>query len=120
MRCGRDTGGEQAFCPDCLQVMERYPVDPDTVVQLPRRKSVSPSKRLPRRRTLSPEERIAQLRRRTRRLAVALVVLAVAFVLLAIPTVNFLIGARSRPGQNYKLLPSTVSTTAATGSTAGD
>lgn len=117
MRCGRKTEEDQAFCSGCLQSMDRYPVDPDTVVQLPRRKNTPSPRKVSRRRALSPEERIAVLRRRTRRLAIALTVLVLAFVLLAIPTVRFLIGTRYRPGQNYKILPSISATGAVTEST---
>ncbi len=118
IRCGRKAQDEQNFCPDCLQLMGRYPVDPDTVVQLPRRKSAPSPKKIIRRRVLSPEERIAQLRRRTRRLSIAVAVLVLISVLLAIPTVRFLIGTRYRPGQNYKILPSTSFTEAETEPTA--
>ncbi len=119
MRCGRNTEEDQSFCPSCLLSMERYPVDSDTVVQLPRRKSTPSSRKSVRRRTLSAEERIAVLRRRIRRLSITLTVLVLAFVLLAIPTVRFLIGTRYRPGQNYKILPSSASTEVVTESTAG-
>jgi len=119
LRCGRKTEGEQAFCKSCLQSMERFPVDPDSVVQLPRRKNAPPPKKALRRRILSPEERIAVLRRRNRRLAIALAVLVLTLVLLAIPTVRFFVGTRYRPGQNYKILPSTTSTEAVTEPTPG-
>lgn len=119
IRCGRKTEEEQVFCRDCLQEMERYPVNPDTVVQLPRRSNAPFPKKAARRRTLSPEERIAVLRRRTRRLSIALAVLVLAFILLSIPTVRFLIGTRYRPGQNYKILPSTTSTEVVTEPTPG-
>lgn len=114
IRCGRKTEGEQAFCPDCLRSMERYPVDPETVIQLPRRRAASQPKKAARRRPLSPEERIGVLRRRVRRLTVALIALALALVLLAVPLLRFLIGVRYRPGQNYKLLPSTTTSESAT------
>ena len=38
MKCGREIEDGQAFCGDCLAVMEKYPVKPGTAVILPKRR----------------------------------------------------------------------------------
>lgn len=38
MKCGRPTEDTQAFCPECLDVMARYPVKKDIAVHIPKRK----------------------------------------------------------------------------------
>ena len=58
MRCGREIEEGQVFCQDCLKEMSRYPVDPNTVVQIPLRKESVNGKKNPRRRSTSPEEQI--------------------------------------------------------------
>lgn len=47
MRCGREIEEGQVFCQDCLKEMSRYPVDPNTVVQIPLRKESVTGKRTP-------------------------------------------------------------------------
>ena len=66
MRCGREIEEGQVFCPECLKEMSRYPVDPNTVVQIPLRKESVTGKKNPRRRSISPEEQILILKRRIR------------------------------------------------------
>ena len=55
MKCGRETRGEDVFCQDCLTEMKKYPVDPGTVVLLPRRKDPS-AKKADKRHPPTPEE----------------------------------------------------------------
>ena len=47
MRCGWEIEEGQVFCQDCLKEMSRYPVDPNTVVQIPLRKESVTGKRTP-------------------------------------------------------------------------
>ena len=76
LKCGKKTTDEQSFCRQCLEVMEQYPVKPDIRVQLPNRPVVVDSRKPTRkRRVLSPEEQIPVLRKRTRRLALAVFIL---------------------------------------------
>lgn len=78
LRCGRDTENEQVFCADCLENMEKYPVKPGTIVQLPRRASSASQKKQVRRRTLSPEEQVVHLKVTVRTLLAILGTLLVA------------------------------------------
>ena len=76
MKCGREIPQGQVFCDGCLEVMKKYPIKPDTAVQLPRRNLQSAVKKQPaRRRPLSPEEQIPPLKRSIRRLKIAVAVL---------------------------------------------
>ena len=62
MKCGKETDENQIFCEDCLAVMEKYPVKPGVVVQIP----VQPAKKQVhhhRRPTLTAEERVRRLAR---------------------------------------------------------
>lgn len=77
MKCGRELKEKQAFCERCLAEMEKYPVRPNTVVQIPNR---PPVVKKVHQRHITPEERLAALRRRCRRLTVGL---AVAWLLIA-------------------------------------
>ena len=100
LKCGRETASEQIFCLDCLAEMEKYPVKPGTVVQLPQRKE-SPALRRPKRRSLTSEEQIRQLQRRIRTLALLLFLSILVIVALLIPTIEHLTEKHYLPGQNY-------------------
>ena len=64
LKCGREVNEDRNFCPDCVSVMEKYPVKPGTAVLLPKRREGSPISRSPvRRKTLTAEEQIRKLRR---------------------------------------------------------
>ena len=104
MKCGREIDETQVFCPECLAEMEKYPVKPGTVVQLPVRPKEAPVRKNPRRRPqLSQEEQIKQLRKRVWGLRI---LLALTMVLL-ITVTGFLIWRMNKedvtilPGQNY-------------------
>lgn len=45
LRCGKKTDENQIFCPECLEIMEKQPVKPDTPIQIPNRASRSLQKR---------------------------------------------------------------------------
>ena len=74
MRCGRETPGEQCFCEECLLDMERCPVKPGTVVQLPSRRVDVPQRKAPRRKIISPEDQVKALKRRLRGVYIGLVI----------------------------------------------
>ena len=105
LKCGRDTLAEQVFCQDCLIEMEKYPVKPGTVIQLPQHKD-APSPRRTKRRNLSAEEHIRQLQRRIRILAVLLFLSMLAILFLLIPSIEHLTEPHYLPGQNYSSISS--------------
>ena len=82
MKCHRELKSDHVFCEQCLAEMERYPVKPTVVVQLPVRPNApSPKKRSRKKLKLKPEE---QIRRLKKSLVWAYVVLAVALVAFGI------------------------------------
>lgn len=80
MKCGQKLKDEQVFCPECLAVMEAYPVKSGTPILLPHRTDtpVAPP-RHSRRKIRKPEEQISRLRSTVRWLALALTVTLLAF-----------------------------------------
>ena len=113
MRCGRDIEEGQVFCPDCLKEMSRYPVDPNTVVQIPLRKESVTGKKNPRRRSISPEEQILILKRRIRILSALTALLLGLSLGMAAYAFRVYSRYRLRPGQNYTSVISTLPPTTA-------
>lgn len=111
MKCGRELSQEGVFCDECLAEMDRYPVKPDAVVQLPRKRTGAPVKKsAPRRKThRTPEEQIKHLRRLVLRLAVALFLCLSLLIAAGYFTVIHLLEERPSflPGQNYSSMEST-------------
>ena len=107
MKCGRETENEAVFCPDCLQVMEKYPVRPGTVVNLPHRKESSVLKKITKRHVITAEEQIKVLRKWVSILSILLLVCIIAIVLMFKPTMHYVLDEHVEIGQNY----STVTTT---------
>lgn len=107
MRCGRENRGDEPFCADCLKSMEAYPVDPDIVLQLPRRNPAPVVRKPPRRSVPSLEERIALLSKRIRALTICVLVLLGICLALAYPALKELRDQYEihwGKGQNYKHL----------------
>lgn len=103
LKCGKETQGENVFCPRCLEVMEQYPIKPGTPVQLPHREAAVIQKKASRRRSLSTEEQLQQLRVTVRVLLTCL--LAVCLLLGFFVWQYFRSGTEEVPqkeiGQNY-------------------
>ena len=78
MKCGRKIEDGQAFCPDCLAVMEKYPVASGTLVQLPKRPQAITVKKSSRRKTRTPEEQVQRLKIAVRFLSVAVLLMCIA------------------------------------------
>ena len=113
MKCGRDVEPEQVFCDKCRETMERYPVKPGIVVQLPRRVESPAKKQIARRRsTPSPEEQNQSLRRTAKWLATLVVLLTVAVIGLSWLSVRLYRESEIKvlPGQNYYSSASTQET----------
>ena len=91
MKCGKELKSTQPFCDRCLEDMEKYPVKPNVVVQIPVRPQTTTTKRKPKRqRFVRPEDELRFLRKRIRLLTFALVVSVLAFVLVAAATLFLL------------------------------
>ena len=93
MKCGREIPAGQVFCDGCLDVMEKYPIKPDTVVQLPRRSMQPVQKKQPsRRKQLTPEEQVPLLKRSCRRLMLCVIALLLILSATAVAIVLHLQG----------------------------
>ena len=55
IKCGKKTKQDQTFCPQCLKVMEAYPVKADVHVQLPSRPAEPAKKPARKKRAIPPE-----------------------------------------------------------------
>ena len=76
MKCGRDIKEDQAFCPECLEAMERHPVRPGTVILLPTPEKAAPKRTLLRKKpTPTAEEQVSILKKTVLRLYVLLFIL---------------------------------------------
>lgn len=103
MKCGREIAAEQVFCPECLADMEKHPIKPGTVVQLPVHLKETPLRKPQRRKSLTPDEQLRKSKALNRVLA-GLLALTLA-ALLAVT--SYLIWRMEEenvdilPGQNY-------------------
>jgi len=113
MKCGRDIEEGQVFCSNCLEEMQKYPVKPNTAVQLPHREAASPKKAAAKRRQPpTTEEKLQTSRKFLRRILVLWLITLALLIASLYPAVRFLLGDSLRlPGQNYSTF-STVSTEA--------
>lgn len=104
LKCGKKTTDEQTFCDHCLEIMEDYPVKPDVHVQLPNRSTAAVPKK-PKRRVLSADELVPVLKKRLRRMALALIVLALLLGLSV--ALHFIVKPNPVPdetGKNYTFI----------------
>lgn len=106
MKCGTETGSEQIFCNKCLETMSQRPVKPGTAVQLPTRPDPAEKKAQAVKQPLSTREQNKRLRKRVRRLRIALL----GSVLLLALSVAALVWKLQEPpvenaiGQNYNTM----------------
>ena len=108
MKCGKEIADDQVFCEACLEVMAKYPVKPDTPVQIYKRPVRTEKKYA---RQLTAKEVIQKQARRIRILTWITVILFVAFCLTAVLALKFHSNSNSAPlsapeqhiplGQNY-------------------
>ena len=84
LKCGKKTTRTDAFCQECMEVMERYPVKPGTVAQIPNRSAIQAEKKSqPHKREPSPAEQLAHLRGVLRWMTVTVVILSLLLCLTA-------------------------------------
>ncbi len=102
MKCGRDVEAGQVFCADCLKDMAKHPVNPNTVIRIPRRQDPA-ARRALRRKSISDEEQIRSLRMHLRIRTWLLAICLALLMALMIPAVQHLAEDHGKllPGQNY-------------------
>lgn len=101
IKCGKEVTDDGVFCVDCLLEMKKYPVDPGTVVLLPRRREASIQKKQVKRHAPAPEEQIASLRKKVLILTLLLMACITAIVLMFEPTMHYVRDEHFEIGQNY-------------------
>lgn len=106
MKCGTETGSEQIFCSKCLETMAKCPVKPGTAVQLPKRPDPSEKKSQTAKQPLNMREQNRRLRKRVKRLRIALLG---AVLLLALSVAALVWKLQEEPtenniGQNYNTM----------------
>lgn len=101
IKCGRETVSEQVFCPECCAEMEKYPVRPGTVVQLPNRKHLTTTKKHTKKRSTPLEEQVKMLTKRCRTLTILLIVVIAIVIALMVPAAEHLTEGHFKVGQNY-------------------
>lgn len=101
LRCGRET--DQTFCQTCREDMDRYPVKPGTIIQLPKDRSKSYTRRsINWRDRISPEIQIENQKRIIRRLSGAVAALLVLLIVMGFVMFRVLQNPGQPPvGQNY-------------------
>lgn len=115
LKCGQETQAENVFCQNCLLEMEKYPVRPGTVVQLPRRREPSLLKKIPKRHVPTQEEQILSLRKTVMILSVLLAVCIGVIALMFKPTMHYVLDEHVEIGQNYSTVTTIVATTGSSG-----
>ena len=103
MKCGKEIQENQVFCEACLVIMGKYPVKPGIHIQIPQRPVSTAGKPVSRKRILSPDEKLQQLRRRVKRLALALVCCILALGLTVTMLVHTIAEQKASAsiGKNY-------------------
>ncbi len=81
MKCGQSISEDQVFCQDCLDAMRQHPVNPATVVLLP--KSAPPARKTAPRRRPSAEEQVLNLKKKLRHCRITAAVLLLLLLLAA-------------------------------------
>lgn len=105
MKCGREVGENQVFCPECLADMDQYPVKPGTAVHIPSRKAAPQRKAAPKKKQITPEEQNLRLRKVIRFFAGLWLVTLLIAAALAYPAYRYLTEENHfLPGQNYSVI----------------
>ncbi len=88
LKCGRNT--KDVFCDECMQIIEQYPVKPDTPISIPDREAYFARKKTAQpKRKATAEEKNVQLRKLIRFLLFLWGVTAVALVVFILLWIFF-------------------------------
>lgn len=110
IKCGREIDEQNVFCPGCLEDMARYPVAPETVVQLPQQQKHH--KKAPRKHTPTAEELLKRARNQIGWMYVIMVLIifmTVVFAFIAFDLQNKY-DFSNILGQNYSIVDQFTST----------
>lgn len=109
MKCGRQIEEGQAFCPQCLELMDACPVKSDIVIKLPSRPEVAVKKPQPRKKARTPEEQIGRLKKRNRWMTAIACLLLLLVILLSLLSIDVIrqLDVQRFLGQNYSTAETT-------------
>ena len=109
MKCGKEIKENQVFCEACLTIMRKYPVKPGVYIQIPQRPVSTAGKPVSRKRIFSQEEQLLRLRRRVKRLVLALACSLLALGLTVTMLVHTISEQKSHAaiGKNYNTVAET-------------
>ena len=101
LKCGRET--DQTFCDSCREEMDRYPVRPGTIIQLPKDRTAAYHRSGQNwHASVSMDDRLEAQRLTIRRLTRVVVGLAALVLILSLVISRLLSGNTQPPvGQNY-------------------
>lgn len=103
LKCGRET--EQTFCEECLRVMDKYPIKPGTIVQLPRERRSTPKRQELDWTGTNLEAQLANKAKTIRWMWVVLIAQLVLILAMGFMIYNLVLNQGGRPlGQNYSII----------------
>ena len=109
LRCGRENDNQQEFCKACLESMEKYPISPNTLIQLPQRRTGEMTKRQSgKKRAASAEEQLEQLKKLMRWMVLGLILLVTMLCVATAMLVKEYQKPETQPvplGRNYTVTP---------------
>ena len=97
LNCNKKTNGTEVFCEDCLKAMEDYPVDKGTPIVIPAQPSPATPKKQATRLLGSVEEQLELSQRSNRRLAIALIGMALLLAVAAAAVVYLTVSGGKPP-----------------------
>ena len=105
LKCGVQVSDDQVFCETCLKQMEKCPIPPDYVVQVPVEQPEEPQRKQARRqrKVLKPEEQIQHQKTVIRSLSTVLALVLLMFVMGIAAFTVYILQDQKIPvtGQNY-------------------
>ena len=103
LKCGKEIKDNQVFCPHCLDIMNDYPVKPQSHIHLPNRAPTPVVKKSWfKRRSMSAEEQLQHAKKIVRSLLALVALLTLILVLLGATLAHYLLNQDvPNLGKNY-------------------
>lgn len=103
LKCGKKVEEQSVFCSECLAIMEQYPINPGTVVHLPRRQTIPENNQRTDFEEPTQAEQLDHQRKLIRWLTTIVAGLSLLLVITAVMLIRTLDKAQSLPmiGRNY-------------------
>lgn len=109
LKCGKTASGKAVFCRECLEVMDRYPVRPGTVVHIPVRPAPPAPKTLPGTPSPALTAHIRSQKKLIRLLLGGIVLLSILSIATAVMLIRTITSNHPEPpadkGRNFTITP---------------